>query len=91
VRSFFHNLGGKIAALIHPFGVIARELTLLRELYELELSARTPPIRRITESPSSKDTEVFYGVEEEKRTESTLIDPADKFDEWEIYDETANF
>jgi hypothetical protein len=43
-----------------PLGTIARELTILRELYEAELSAREHPIYRVTEKPRKDDTEVTY-------------------------------
>lgn len=58
-----------------PFAVIARELTTLRELYEMELASRNPPLIRITESPDVKDTEVYYtGEDEEKRKPSAMLD-----------------
>lgn len=57
----------KILRLVAPFSAIARELSImngelkiLRELRELELSSRTPPIIRITENPGRSDTEVTY-------------------------------
>jgi hypothetical protein len=53
--------------LLFPFSVIAKELTTLRELYELELSSRTPPIRRITEKPKASDTEVSYMDDDNKK------------------------
>jgi hypothetical protein len=56
----------RIQETLVPFSVIARELTTLRELYELELSSRKPPIIRVTESPGD-DTEVMYGVEPKRR------------------------
>ncbi len=43
-----------------PFKQIAADLRIIRELYELELSSRNPPIMRITEKPDPKhDTEVL--------------------------------
>lgn len=59
--------------LLFPFTVIARELTILRELYELELSSHTPPIRRITEKPSASDTEVSYTGDEKKESPSEQL------------------
>ena len=57
----------RLLFILRPFGVIARELTILRELYELELNSRTPPIYRQTEKPSQRDTEVTYsGVDDER-------------------------
>lgn len=58
-----------------PFSQIARELTIMRELYELDLASRNPPIIRITESPSEGDTEVTYTGEQvkAKRTAATIL------------------
>jgi hypothetical protein len=43
-----------------PFKEIAKELKIIRELYEAELSERQPPIIRLTEAPNPRfDTEVF--------------------------------
>lgn len=53
--------------LLFPFSVIAKELTTLRELYELELSSRTPSIIRITEKPKASDTEVSYADDDNKK------------------------
>lgn len=47
-------------ALLRPLSAIARELRALRELYELELAQRDPPIVRHTEQPADTDTEVTY-------------------------------
>lgn len=54
--------------LVAPFAVIARELTSLRELYEADLAARDKPVYRVTQDPSSSDTEVTYSGEEKPRT-----------------------
>jgi hypothetical protein len=51
---------------------IARELSIIRELYELELATHKPPIWRITESPGKGDTEVFYTGEEPSKKKSAL-------------------
>jgi hypothetical protein len=54
-----------VVAFLRPLSTIARELRTLRELYELELSERDPPIIRHTERPRKTDTEVSYmGVDE---------------------------
>lgn len=45
---------------VAPFTSIASELRLLRELYELDLSSRSPAVIRITEAPKRTDTEVTY-------------------------------
>jgi hypothetical protein len=46
--------------IFSPMREIARELKIIRELYEAELAEREPPIRRITEEPNPRfDTEVF--------------------------------
>lgn len=52
--------------LLRPLPEIARELRLLRELYELDLASRTPPVYRLTEKPSQRDTEVSYQGQEER-------------------------
>lgn len=60
--------------LVWPFHSIARELRILRELYELDLASRNPPIYRLTEQPSAADTEVSYmDVEEPKRKRETVL------------------
>lgn len=56
-----------LLSLMRPFASIARELRILRELYELDLGSRTPPIYRFTEKPSKKDTEVSYMDVEDRR------------------------
>lgn len=56
-----------LLVLFRPLPEIAKEIRLLRELYELDLASRTPPILRITEKPGRNDTEVSYaGIPEEK-------------------------
>ena len=48
-----------------PFKEIAKELKIIRELYEAELSERKPAIVRITEPANPRwDTEVFDGSED---------------------------
>jgi hypothetical protein len=51
--------------LLSPFTEIAKEIRILRELYELDLANREVPIRRVTEEPSKYDTEVTYSGEED--------------------------
>jgi hypothetical protein len=54
-----------------PFAAISSELRIIRELMELELASRHPPIIRITESPSKNDTTVSYdGDKDDKRAEA---------------------
>jgi len=56
----------RLKELLAPFSVIAEELRIIRELYELELSERKDhlgnpaPIIRLTEMPSKTDTEISY-------------------------------
>lgn len=57
-----------LLALFRPFAAIARELRIIRELYEADLGSRVPPIYRLTEKPSKADTEVSYAdVRDERR------------------------
>jgi hypothetical protein len=62
----------RLAAVLHPFSVIASELTIIRELYELELMRLEPPIVRVTEEPTGEDTEVFYGDGRVSKKKSAL-------------------
>ncbi len=56
-----------LLALFRPLTAIARELRILRELYELDLESRTPPIYRVTETPSKRNVEISYtGVTDER-------------------------
>lgn len=56
-----------LLSLVRPFGNIARELRIIRELYEADLASRQTPIYRVTESPSKLDTEISYAGVEDKR------------------------
>jgi hypothetical protein len=56
-----------VVELFAPFTAIAQELRTLRELYELDLASRNPPIIRVTEAPSKGDTTVLYGEEPEEK------------------------
>jgi hypothetical protein len=47
-----------LANIFTPLAVIAKEMTTMRELYELDLAQRN--IYRITEAPGKNDTQVFY-------------------------------
>lgn len=83
MNRFVHAL----SRVFHPFASIARSLEIIAELYEAELGARTDtqgrpsPIRRITEQPSPRDTEVTYmGVEPDKRSRDFAWD-ADEEDD----------
>jgi hypothetical protein len=49
-----------LLSFLRPLAEIARELRILRELYELDLGSREKPIYRFTEKPSKLDTEVTY-------------------------------
>ena len=50
--------------IFSPMKEIARELRIIRELYEAELAERTPRIIRVTETPDPRfDTEIFDGSE----------------------------
>jgi len=75
----------KLFSLLAPFAVIARELTILRELYELDLGSRQPPLYRITETPSIRDTEVSYAGEKDDTPKHkkwfSPIDVEDEFDD----------
>jgi hypothetical protein len=62
----FYKLRERIGRALHPFHSIASSLAIIAELYELELAERKPPIRRVTEAPSAKDTTVTYAGIEEK-------------------------
>lgn len=62
----------KLLQLIAPFSSIARELAIIRELYEIELASRSPAIRRITESPSDADTEITYSDDIPLKTRGSL-------------------
>ena len=53
-----------LVAFLRPLPEIVKELRILRELYELELGARAPPIYRITEKPSKRDTEIIEAVDD---------------------------
>lgn len=56
-----------IRFIFAPLHSIAKDLSIIRELYELELSEREHPIIRITEKVSKRDTTVSYAGVEEKR------------------------
>jgi hypothetical protein len=58
----------KLMRVLAPFSQIARELTIIRELYEAELASYNPPIIRITEKPKKSDTTVTYMGDEPKKT-----------------------
>ena len=56
-----------LLSIFRPLGVIAKELTILRQLYEADLAAREQPIYRVTEKPTKDDTVVTYaGVSDER-------------------------
>lgn len=56
-----------LLSIFRPLGVIAKELTIIRQLYEADLAAREQPIYRITEKATKDDTMVTYaGVSDER-------------------------
>lgn len=56
-----------LLAIFRPMKMIAEELHTLRQLYELDLASRQPPIYRLTEQPNKRDTEVSYaGIGDER-------------------------
>jgi len=56
----------RLKDLIIPFSGIAQELRILRELYEMDLASRSPPLVRVTEEPRRADTEITYMGDEPK-------------------------
>ena len=54
-------------SMANSLSSIAESLLVVRELHELDLSSRHPPIWRITESPGPSDTEVLYSSDPPKR------------------------
>ena len=72
-----------LLAIFRPLYTIAKELTTIRELYELELANRyvnlkdavPMPLSRITEKPKKGDVEVSY--------QGTVADPRWKQLDWE--------
>lgn len=56
-----------LRALFRPLTSIAKELAIIRQLYEADLASRPNPIYRVTEKPSKGDTEVTWsGVDREQ-------------------------
>jgi hypothetical protein len=51
-----------LLSFLRPLATIAQELHILRQLYEMELAARDPPLYRVTEQPNPSNTEVMYGT-----------------------------
>lgn len=67
-----------LLAIFRPLAAIAKELRIIRELYEADLESRQPPIYRVTEKPSKRDTEVSYaGVTDERPVYKKWFGPAD--------------
>ena len=72
-----------LLAIFRPLYTIAKELTTIRELYELELANRyvnlkdavPMPLSRVTEKPKKGDVEVSY--------QGMMIDPRWKQLDWE--------
>jgi len=57
-----------------PFSQIAAELRILRELYEMDLASRHPPLVRVTEPAGRSDTEVTYMGEPSRSAVQKLLD-----------------
>ena len=75
-----------LLAIFRPLTTIAKELTAIRQLYELELSERvvdpqhvSRPLIRITEKPKRGDVEVYYPGDSDL--------PRDKQVDWATPDE----
>lgn len=49
-----------ILDFLSPLQTIAKELRIIRKLYEADLSHRQHPIYRITHRPKKSDTQVYY-------------------------------
>lgn len=71
------KIWNRLTHLVAPFWSIANSLSsiaesllILRELHELDLSSRHPPIWRITERPGPSDTEVIYSSDPPPRSNS---------------------
>ncbi len=77
-----------LLAIFRPMAAIARELRILRELYEMDLGSRQPPLYRQTEKPSKKDTEVSYTGVADDRPGYRRWGPADD-DDGEVDDDTV--
>lgn len=73
----FYKLRERLGQFLHPFHSIDKSLAVIAELYELELSERKPPIRRVTEAPSRSDTTVMYTGRENEREDPFAPDEDD--------------
>jgi hypothetical protein len=70
-----------LLSLLRPLPEIARSLRLIAELYELELASRNPPVLRVTERPSEKDTEVLYaGVKDDRPLYKRWFEASDELE-----------
>jgi hypothetical protein len=76
----------KLLDILLPLKSIAQELRHIRQLYELELSERTPPIILPSQAPSRYDTEVITD-ELGDRPKSALTKIKEKLFPQEIDDE----
>lgn len=67
-----------------PLKAIAEELRILRELYELDLGAKTDhlgrptPIYRVTEAPNRLDTQVTFAGSERPSSEDIFAEALDQ-------------
>ncbi len=66
-----------IFRLLRPLTSLAREVSIIRELYELELAARENPITRVTQRPRKDDTEVSYGLIDPRKKHKMGFEPDD--------------
>jgi hypothetical protein len=73
----WNRFWSKLFALILPFTSIAEEIKILRELYELDLASRKPPIYRVTESPGD-DTEISFGDEKRVKKSALTLEDLDE-------------
>lgn len=68
-----------LLAIFRPLTTIARELHILRELYEADLATRQ--IYRLTEKPAKDDTSVSYaGMRDERPQFKKWFDAAEEDD-----------
>jgi hypothetical protein len=56
----------KLLQFLVPLRVIAKELTAIRELYEMEQNDKG--FHRVTEEPSEDDTEVIYEAQPKRKS-----------------------
>jgi hypothetical protein len=80
----------RVIEAFFPLTTIAKELTAIRELYELDLGSRRPPVYRVTETPGKSDTSVTYTDDEVKsrnalhKVMATVMGQIEDDDEYDI-------